>query len=347
VYLPGARPVSEKALRTGKLDVHILRRLLQRYTITDETVLLGPRVGEDAAAIEIGEKVLVVATDPITFTTDEIGYYSVVVNANDIATTGAKPRWFTVTVLLPEAQAREDLVDSVFQQIHRACEKLGISLIGGHTEITRGLDRPILVGQMIGEVEREALITTGGARSGDLILLSKGICIEGTSIIAREKQADLSLRGIAPDLIERARRFLFDPGISVVQEALLAFQAGRVTSMHDITEGGLANGLHEVSMAAEVAIEVEERRIPIYEESRALCDAFGLDPLGVIASGALLITASCPEAEKILEKAHGHAVPITVIGRVQAVGTPSVTMVTPKGHEPVPYFDRDEILKVF
>ncbi len=339
--------MSGKLLRTGKLDVQILRRLLGRYTTTDEKVLVGPRVGEDAAAIDMGEKVLVVGTDPITFTTNEIGYYSVMVNANDIATTGAEPRWYTVTVLLPEAQGSENLVESIFQQIHRACKKLGISLIGGHTEITHGLDRPILVGQMIGEVQREALITTGGARPGDLILLSKGICIEGTSIIAREKQEELSSSGIPPDLIERAQRFLFDPGISVVEEARLAFQAGRVNSMHDITEGGLANGLHEVSMAAGVEIEVEKKRIPIYEESRVLCEAFGLDPLGVIASGALLITASSPETEKILEKAHQHAVPITMIGRVQAVGTPSVTMVTPKGYEPVPYFDRDEVLKIF
>jgi len=339
--------VSKNLLRTGKLDVQILHRLLRRYTTTDEKVLVGPRIGEDAAAIDMGEKVIVVGTDPITFTTNEIGYYSVMVNANDIATTGAEPRWYTVTILLPEGQATEDLVDSIFQQIHQACKKLGISLIGGHTEITHGIDRPILVGQVIGEVQREALITTGGARPGDLIILSKGICIEGTSIIAREKEEDLCSRGISPDLIKRAQRFLFDPGISVVEEARLAFQAGRVNSMHDITEGGLANGLHEVSIAAGVEIEVEKQRVPIYEESCVLCEAFGLDPLGVIASGALLITASPPETEKILEKARQHGVPMAMIGRVQAVGSPSVTMATPQGCEPVPYFGRDEVLKVF
>ena len=337
----------EDFLQTGKLDVQILHKLLRQYSRTDKRVLLGPQIGEDAAALDMGDRVLIVTTDPITFATKEIGYYSVVVNANDIVTTGAEPRWYTVTILLPEARGTKSLVDSIFQQIHQACEKLGISLIGGHTEITYGLDRPILVGQMIGEVQREAMITTAGAKPGDLIVLSKGICIEGTSIIAREREGDLWSRGISKDLVERAQRFLFDPGISVVQEARLACQTGRVHSMHDITEGGLADGLHELSMAAGVEIEVEKDLIPIYEESQVLCKAFDLNPLGVIASGALLITASPPETKKILERAHRHGVTMTRIGRVKAVGPPSVIMGTSKGYEPVPYFDRDEVVKIF
>lgn len=334
-------------LPAGKLDVQILRKLLRRYAKTDERVLLGPRIGEDAAAIDMGEKVLIVTTDPITFATDEIGYYSVMVNANDIATTGAEPRWYTVTILLPEKQGNEGLVNSIFQQVHRACEKLSISLIGGHTEITYDLDRPILVGQMMGEVQKEALITTAGAEPGDLILLSKGICIEGTSIIAREKEGDLLSRGISKDLVERARDFLFDPGIGVVKEARTAVQAGLVHSMHDPTEGGLANGLYELATAAGVQIEVEADRIPIYEESRVLCEAFDLEPLGVIASGSLLIAASPPETEKILEKARRDGVSMTRIGRVKASGSPSVTMISSKGYGPLPYFERDEVTKIF
>ncbi len=334
-------------LPTGKLDVRILRKLLKQYSTTDKRVLLGPRIGEDAAAIEMGETVLIVTTDPITFATSEIGYYSVMVNANDIATTGAEPKWYTVSILLPEGKGTEDLAGTIFNQIHQACEKLNISLIGGHTEITYGLDRPIIVGQMIGEVQKGALITTSGAEPGDLVLLSKGICIEGTSLIAREKEVDLLSRGISGDLVERARRFLFDPGISIVKEARLAFRAGRVHSMHDITEGGLANGLHELSMAAGVEIEVDKESIPVYEESRILCEAFGLDPLGVIASGSLLITASPTETEKILEKADRNDVTLTRIGCVKAGGSPSVTMVTAGGYEQVPCFERDEVAKIF
>ena len=333
-------------LQMGKLDVHLLRKLLRQYAIADERVLLGPGVGEDAAAIDFGHKVLIVATDPITFATDEIGYYSVMVNANDVATTGAEPRWYTVTILLPEKDASESLVDKIFGQIYRACETLNISIIGGHTEITYGLDRPILVGQMMGEVQKEALIRTAGAEPGDVILLSKGICIEGTSVIAREMERDLSSRGVSQDLVERAQRFLFEPGIGVVEEARLACQAGVVHAMHDPTEGGLANGLHELAMAAGVAVEVEIERIPVYEESRVLCEAFELNPLGVIASGALLITASPLEAEKILNRAERQGVAMSRIGRVMGRGTPTVTMITSEGDAPLPYFDRDEVVKI-
>jgi hydrogenase maturation factor len=338
--------VKKGSLPTGKLDVHLLRKYLRKYAMLDERVLLGPGVGEDAAAIDLGHKVLIVATDPITFATDEIGYYSVMVNANDVVSTGAEPRWYTVTILLPEKDATEGLVDKIFGQIYRACKTLNISLIGGHTEITHGLERPILVGQMMGEVQKEALITTAGAEPGDLILLSKGICIEGTSVIAREMESNLASRGVSRDLIERAQHFLFEPGIGVVEEARLACQAGGVHAMHDPTEGGLANGLHELAMAAGVAVEVDIDRIPVYEESRVLCDAFELNPLGVIASGALLITASPTDAERILDRAGRQGVAMSRIGRVMGRGKPSVSLISSEGEAPLPYFDRDETLRI-
>jgi hydrogenase maturation factor len=338
--------VKEEALPTGKLDIGILRKLLERQVLRDHTILVGPKIGEDAAALDMGDKALIVSADPITFATDEIGHYSVMVNANDVATTGAEPRWYMVTILIPEERGTEQLVDSIFEQIYQACEKLSISLIGGHTEITHGLTRPILVGQMMGVVQKESMVSTSGAQSGDSILLSKGIPIEGTSVIARERGGDLTALGISGDLIERARYFLFDPGISVVEEARAAFRTAQVHSMHDPTEGGLANGLHELSIAAGVEIEIKRDAIPIYEESRILCEAFHLDPLGVIASGALLITASPSEAEKIAKKSLEAGIPMTKIGWVKSRGSPSVTMITPQGSKPVPYFERDEVVKI-
>ncbi|MFW6115306.1 MAG: AIR synthase family protein [Thermodesulfobacteriota bacterium] len=309
-------------------------------------VLVGPQIGEDAAAIDMGTTALIVSADPITFATDEIGYYSVMVNANDIATTGAEPRWYTVTILLPEGQGTEKLVDSIFQQIYEACEDLTISVIGGHTEITYGLPRPILVGQMMGVVQKESMVRTSGAQPGDSILLSKGIPLEGTSVIARDKEKELVSLGISLDLVERARNFLFDPGISIVKEARLAFQKATVHAMHDPTEGGLANGLHELAIAAGVRIEVNKDAIPIYEESATLCKAFHLDPMGVIASGSLLISASPAEAEKISRSALANGIPIAEIGSVKSYGSPSVAQVSSEGVEPVPYFERDEIVKV-
>jgi len=331
---------------TGKLDVRILRKLLQKYSRFDKRVVLGPGIGEDAAAIDMGDKMLVVATDPITFATSEIGYYSVMVNANDIAASGAEPRWFTVTILLPDQVATEALADTIFSQIHQACKQVRVSVVGGHTEITHGLDRPILVGQMMGEAIKNELISTAGAKTGDRVLLSKGICIEGTSLIAREREGELLSRGISKDLIKKAQHFLFDPGISVVEEARIAFTQGKVNAMHDITEGGLANGLHELAMAAGVEIVVEERRIPVYAESEILCDTYGLNPLGVIGSGGLLVAAPHRESDKILNAAQSQGFAMTDIGYVGAAGPPSVTMLTPAGMKPVPYFEADEVTKI-
>ncbi|MBW2059055.1 MAG: HAD-IA family hydrolase [Deltaproteobacteria bacterium] len=342
----GDRGGQKGFFQSGKLDIEILTRLLRRYTSTDERVVIGPQIGEDTAAIDMGDRLLVVTTDPITFATEEIGYYSVIVNANDIATSGAQPKWFTANVLLPEKKTTGDLVERIFRQIHRACKEFGISLIGGHTEITHGLDRPILIGHMMGEVRKEALVRTGGARVGDDVLLSKGICIEGTSIIAREKEEELLSMGVSKALIKRAKNFLYDPGISVIRDARLACEAGRVHSMHDVTEGGLANGLHEIAIAAKVGIVVERDRIPLFEESRIVCEAFDLDPLGLIASGALLLTASPGEAERIIEKASVQGVAIARIGRVYE-GGPSVILVTEEGEKAVSYFWRDEVTKIF
>jgi hydrogenase expression/formation protein HypE len=287
-----------------------------------------------------------VATDPITFATSEIGYYSVMVNANDIAASGAEPRWFTVTILLPEQGATEALANTIFSQIHQACEQLRISVVGGHTEITSGLDRPILVGQMMGEVNKGELISTAGAKPGDRVLLSKGICIEGTSLLARERGGELLSRGISKDVIKKAQHFLFDPGISVVEEARIAVTEGQVNAMHDITEGGLADGLHELAVAAGVKIVVEESRIPVYAESKILCDMYGLNPLGVIGSGGLLVTAPYREADRILKAAQSQGVNMTDIGYVEAAGPPSVAMLTPDGTKPVPYFEADEVTKI-
>jgi HAD superfamily hydrolase (TIGR01549 family) len=346
-YIPkGGKTVRDRLLQSGKLDIRILDSLLQRYALSDERVLMGPRIGEDTAAIDMGDTILIVTTDPITFATDEIGYYSVVVNANDIATSGARPRWFTANILLPEKKTDKSLVDRIFRQIHRACEEFGIALIGGHTEITHGLDRPILVGHMMGEAKKGRLVTTGGAKAGDVVLLSKGICIEGTSILARDKEEELVSLGVSRELIKRAQDFLYDPGISVIREAQLAFETGCVHSMHDVTEGGLANGLHEIAIAAQVEILVEKAKIPLFEESRVICELFGLDPMGVIASGALLVTAPPAEAEKILAQTSRAGIAMTRIGRAEE-GMASVNLIAPGVKEPVPYFHRDELVKAF
>jgi len=335
-----------KNLKSGKLDLHVLKGLLERYSIVDPQIIMGPKIGEDAAVIDLGKgsnHYWVVTSDPITFTTEEIGYYGVVVNVNDIATRGAKPKWFLATLLFPEEETNLDLIEEVFHQIHQACQRFGVSFVGGHTEITPGIGRTILSGHMIGEVKKDKLVTTSGARAGDLLLLVKGICIEGTSILARERQEELLAKGISPSLIEKAKNFIFDPGIDIFRPAQVACDTVSVHSMHDPTEGGLINGVVEMALASEKELEVDIEKVRIYEESRILCKIYGMDPFGVIASGALLLTISPDDLSAIQKVFKESSIPLQVIGQVKE-GPAKV--LTKEGEEMKP-FSRDEILKIY
>jgi len=335
-------------MKTGKLDINILKGLLERHTILDPRVVMGPKIGEDAAVIDLGEGsdfYWVVTSDPITFTTEEIGYYGVVVNMNDLATMGATPKWFLATLLFPE-ESNLGFIEKVFQQIHDACHRFKISFIGGHTEVTPGIGKMILSGHMIGEVKKDRLVTTSGAREGDLLLLVKGVCIEGTSIIARERESELLARGITPSLIQRAKRFIFEPGIDVLQAARIACDTVPVHSMHDPTEGGLINGIVEMALASGKEIEVNLEKVLIYEESRILCQEYGLDPLGVIASGALLLTISPSDLSPLLKAFREIFIPIQVIGQVKK-GKPRVLAIDEKESKEVHPLLRDEILKIY
>jgi hydrogenase maturation factor len=333
-------------LKPGKLPPDLLQRLLTTYTRADPRVIVGPAVGEDAAIIEMGDRYLIAKSDPITFATDAIGYYAVVVNANDIATRGGEPKWFLATLLLPERTTSAALIESIFAQVSQACRTFGITLVGGHTEITLGLDRPILSGHMLGEVAPDALITTAGAQIGDVLLLTKGICVEGASIIARERQIDLRRRGVPEALIDRAKNFLFEPGISVVRDARVAIGAGRIHAMHDPTEGGLATAIHELATAARVGVVIERRQIPILEEASQLCQVYGLDPVGTIASGALLIATPREDAGRIQQRLQTNGIRCAVIGRV-VPPSQGVVFADGEGIQPLPQFVRDEITKLF
>jgi len=342
--------MDEKVFPLGKLDMSFLAYLLKRYTHHDPRVVVGAQVGEDAAVIDfsgsIGERYLVAKTDPITFATDQIGWYAVNVNANDLATAGATPRWLLATLLLPESHTTGQLVESIFRQLHDACDDLGIALVGGHTEVTSGLDRPIVVGQLLGEVDKDKLISTGGAQIGDDIILAKGIAIEGTAIIARERAQDLRRRGYGEEWIAHAQDYLYHPGISILREAQLATKTVPVHAMHDPTEGGLATGIHELARAAHVGALVERERIPILPECTELCKAYALDPLGTIASGALLLAVASEDSPSLLAAYRRAGVTAAVIGQITAeergIQVRGGTTVTD-----LPRFDQDEITKLF
>jgi hydrogenase expression/formation protein HypE len=298
----------------GKLPPEELNRLFAHLQKQDPRVLVGPGVGLDCAVIDFGETLIVAKSDPITFTAEDIGWYAVQVNANDIATTGAKPRWFLSTLLLPEADSNRELVDRIFFQIESACRELGITVVGGHTEITVGLDRPILSGTMLGEVPRDSLITPRGAQPGDAVLLTKGVPIEAGSILAREYGT--SLAGLDKGLIQRARDYLREPGISIVKEAQIAAGIGGVTAMHDPTEGGILCGLWELADAAQVGLTVQLEAIPILPEAKKICELLNVDPFSAIASGALLLTVEKELVDKFLREMHKSGIQISLIGWV-------------------------------
>jgi hydrogenase maturation factor len=335
-------------MKAGKLDIDSLKKLLEKNTILDPRVVVGPKIGEDAAAIDLGKGTdcyWVVTSDPITFTTEEIGYYGVVVNMNDIATMGAIPKWFLATLLFPEGSDLR-IIEKVFRQIQNACSRFRISFIGGHTEITPGIKKMILSGHMIGEVKKDKLVKTSGATAGDLLLLVKGICIEGTSVIAREKEAELLKRGISSSLIRKAKGFIFNPGIDVLRSAQIASQAASIHSMHDPTEGGLINGLIEMAWASGKEIEVDLEKVLIYRESRILCQEFRLNPLGVIASGALLLAVSPSDLLSIQKAFRKNSILIQVIGKVKK-GPAKVFRMDGKRRKELKPLPRDEILKIY
>src|SRR3989441_1162446 len=310
---------SSASVATSSRSRHLARRA-RSYTQASigrpqsaPSTLRGPRLGEDAAVIDWGDRYLVAKTDPITFTAERLGWYAVNINANDVATLGARPRWFLATLLLPERRTTPELARRIFCDTLRACHALGVTLCGGHTEVTAGLDRPVLVGQMLGEVEKSRLVRKESQQPGDLVILTKGVAIEGTSILAREKAGALR-RKLGDALLRRARRLLFSPGISVVRDARLAAASGGVRAMHDPTEGGLLAGLYELARAGRAGLRIQKENVPVLKETLAFSRVLGFDPLALIASGALLVVAGPPAPPRRLGGFSRHKNPPAGIG---------------------------------
>lgn len=326
----------------GKLPPDFMAQLLARAPLSDPRVLIGPGTGLDCAVIDLGDRCLVLKSDPVTFATDQIGWYAVQVNANDIATTGADPRWMLATLLLPDGKADRGMVEGIFDQLGQSCRDLGISLVGGHTEVTHGLDHPVISAALIGEVERGRLILPGGAQPGNRLLLTKGVPVEAVSLLAREFPQRLR-ELLSQAELDEARDYLFKPGISVVQDARLAVRAGRVTAMHDPTEGGLASALWELAEASHTRLVVDPSAMVVPLLAQRICDHLVINPLASIASGALLLACAAQDSDAICSALQTAGIPCAEIGSVEA-GDPQV--VKPGGML-LPRPARDEIARLF
>jgi hydrogenase maturation factor len=325
----------------GKIPHGLLTELLSKVTRPGREVLVGPAVGEDAFAARVGGTIVVASTDPITFTTEHIGYYAVNVNANDVAAMGATPRWFLATALVPPGTAKR-VLGSIFKDLDATCVDLGIRLCGGHTEVTSTVNQPVVVGSMMGTVARRDLVRPERAREGDRVLLTKRLAVEGTSIIAREKRRVVD-RVLGRSRAGRARRLLFSPGISVVREAHAAVKTARVHAMHDPTEGGLLWGLKELSLTTGFGVRVDLDSVPVYDETRQICEHFNLNPLGLIASGSLLIVVSARDAARVTRAIRRHGIECAEIGRLEGKKT---ALFCAGKRVPLPPLKSDEISKI-
>ena len=335
----------------GKLKHEFLQKMLSDFVSTthlkEDRVVVGSSIGEDAAVIDMGDKYLVAKTDPITFVTDEIGYYAVNINVNDVVCTGATPKWFQSTILLPAKHTDEDLIETIFRNIHDTCKSLGITVIGGHTEITAALDRPIVIGSLLGEVDKEKLVLSSGAKEDDLIILTKGIFIEGTSIIAREKEDFLKEKGYGNQFIEKCKNYLYDPGISIFKEAVVAHENFTLTSMHDLTEGGLFCGLAEVAIASELGLLIKKEQINVLPEPLELSKVFKIDPYSTISSGSLIISINSEFAKDLINLLRKNGIDSMIIGNFTSDKAEYLILDENNKKSQLNYTEVDEITKIF
>lgn len=295
----------------GKIPIDILKEVVfKNLGAKRNEVVLGPSAGIDGAVIDVGDKSLITSMDPITGAVERIGWLAVNANANDVATFGVEPAFFLSCILLPENADRKT-VETISVQMNRAAKDLGIAIVGGHCEVTPGLKNPIVVGCMMGMTEKGNYVTAQGAKAGDKIILTKSAGIEGTTILASEKEKQLK-KVLSTRILSHAKELYKQ--VSVVKDATTAFKTGGVHAMHDPTEGGIAGALHEMADASRLGFKILEEKIRIQPETSRICAIFGIDPLQLIASGSLLIAAGPNSAEKIVKALHKQEIPSAIIG---------------------------------
>ncbi len=333
----------QKYLAPGKLPSDFLSLMIKKYASGDRSIITGPGIGEDAAVINFAGKNLIAKTDPVTFAGKHIGYYAVNINANDIAAMGGTPRWFLACLLIPENAFTKKKVKEIFSEVSSACKELGVSLCGGHTEITSAVGRPVISGCMLGEASAGATTPSGAASPGDDILLTKRLAIEGAAIIAAEKPGLLN-RVFSKKELAVIGNMIFSPGISIVKEALLAVRMEGVKAMHDLTEGGLSQGLWEVAEASGTGALIESESVPVLGECARICSILGIDPLGLISSGSLLLYCRPGRSDDIMEKMRKSRIECSKIGVV--TGGTRVFLESGGRKALMPRFPADEITKV-
>ncbi len=293
----------------------LIKHVLSRIGLRDRSVIGGPSIGEDAAVIDLGDgRALVVHVDPITGAVEYLGWLAVNIACNDVAVAGAKPRWLLQVLYLPEGTSVE-VLNKITLQVDSAARELETMVVGGHSEYTPGIERPLISMTAIGLTEIDKLVRTSGAKPGDKILMTKTAGIEGTAILSSDFREDLLKRGVSGEVLEKCEEYIWM--ISVVKEAL-ALASRRITSsMHDPTEGGVLGGLAEIAYSSKKSLEVWEERIPVSRETRIICNVLNIDPLKMISSGVLIATVPENLVDEALRVLGEIGVKATIIGEVR------------------------------
>ncbi len=298
-------------LPPGKIPIDLLKDIVFKNLGAHRgEVILGPTAGVDGAVLDMGNKTAIVSMDPITGAVERIGWEAININANDIATFGVEPAFFFSCIMLPEG-SNSKIIEIISKQMDAAAKEIGVAIVGGHCEITPTIKSPIVVGCIMGLTDKGKYVTAAGAKSGDKLILTKSAGIEGTAILATDRQEQLS-KVFPPELLQCAQGFYNQ--ISVVKDALTAYRAGGVHAMHDPTEGGILNGIHEIADAAGLGVRIYEDKITVEPETAKICRFYEIDPLQLISSGALLIAADSEETENIVEQLCQEHIYADVIG---------------------------------
>ncbi len=300
-------------MEIGKIPADVLEKIVLKPLTENkirEDVIIRPATGEDCAAIDMEDKLCVVSSDPITGADNDAGYLAVHINCNDIASAGAEPVGILLTVLLPPG-TDEKLLMELSKGAKRAADELGIEILGGHTEVTAAVNKPVISGTAIGKAQRGAFVSTSGAKVGQDIIITKWAGLEGTAVIAADNEKYLR-EILGDDIVGSAMEF--KNHISVVKEALVAASMG-ATCIHDATEGGVLGAIWEVCSCSCVGCEVEELLIPIRKETAAIAAVAGIDPLRLISGGTLILTAF--DGDKIIKRLEEENISAKIIGKVK------------------------------
>lgn len=298
-------------MKVGKIPETVLKRsIFKQIHHRRNEILVRPGVGEDCAMLQIEpDEVLVMSTDPITGTVNDIGTFAVHITANDIASSGAEPIGILLTVILPEDASESDIKE-IMKDVESVCQQLNMEVMGGHTEVSKAVNQPILTVTGVGKIKRTEMIKTAGLKPGQELVMTKWAGLEGTAIIARDKEEELKKR-FHQDFLERAKDMFHE--ISVVKEAKVAKQVG-VSSMHDVTEGGIFGALWEVAAASGVGIKVDLKKIPIKQETIEICEVYDLNPYMLMSSGCMLI--STDRGNALVEALKQEGISSAIIGNV-------------------------------